>query len=109
MSASSRLYYQIFECAREDSDEIKDRYYDSLYLSKTKERWESTLGKCLILIYQAFLEQSATDETAFMLFQESQFFAVNCIEKNEDPTLERAYQSIGYEMNIIVETTKLPF
>tara|TARA_R100000808_G_C2099631_1_gene117178 strand:+ start:243 stop:581 length:339 start_codon:yes stop_codon:yes gene_type:complete len=98
MSASSRLYFEIFESGMEKHDEIKEDYYDSLYLAKKDPRWAACLGKAMTFVYQVLMEQSSTDESAFEMYQQSQLFAVRCIARDEEPTLKRAYQSMGYEM-----------
>ena len=98
MSASSRLYFEIFESAHQEHEDAKDFYYYSLAEAKEDREWNQVLGKCLDLVYTVLLEQNDTTASAFTLYHQSKLYAVKCIQSNEEPTLEGAYQSMGYEM-----------
>ena len=108
MSASSRLYYEIFESAHQDSEEFKTQHYTAYDYSKSKPSWDATFGKCMNLIWTVLGEQSSTDISGYDLFHMAQLFAVDVIAREKPLTINQAYQSMGYDMREI-SLDEIPF
>ena len=76
----------------------------------SQPEWHETLGKGLELVYQALKDNDRTQNPAFDLYHQAEYFAVQVISHKAPCTLETAYQLLGLKTDITEkDLDELPF
>ena len=83
-------------------------YYPHDFATSQPE-WDAVFGECVVLLFQALLEQGGEETPSSLLFRKAENFAVAVIAEQREKSIAEAYKELGYEMGNTEPSNELPF